>query len=36
MEAYRSSKNVEQLSARLEKIACFYRAKDDLEELSSL
>lgn len=35
MSAYRSSKDVQQLAVRLEKIANYYRAKDDLEDLSS-
>jgi hypothetical protein len=32
---YRASKNVEQLSARLEKVANYYRAKDELDDIDS-
>jgi hypothetical protein len=35
LETYRVNKNVEQLSNRLEKIANYYRAKDDLDDYDS-
>lgn len=35
LDYYRQSKNLEQLASRLEKIANFYRAKEQLDELDS-
>jgi hypothetical protein len=34
-ETYRASKNVEQLTAKLEKVANYYRAKEQLDDADS-
>ena len=36
ISGYRNNKNVEQLQQKLEKIASYYRAKEDLEDVESL
>ena len=33
---YRNNKNVEQLQQKLDKIASYYKAKEDLEDVESL